>query len=86
MTEYGKALGRRLREVRTGLDLTLQGVEELSDGQWNAAVIGSYERGDRAISVVNLARLAQFYGVPTVELLPDTTAAATRVEAHADVR
>jgi transcriptional regulator with XRE-family HTH domain len=74
ITDYGKALGRRLREVRTSQNLTLHGVEALSRGRHTAANIGAYERGDRAISVQNLARLAQFYGVATVDLLPDTTA------------
>jgi transcriptional regulator with XRE-family HTH domain len=78
-TTYAKALGLRLRAVRTGQKLTLQGVEELSrihgGHRWNAAVIGSYERADRAISVENLARLARFYGVPTVDLLPPAATA-----------
>ena len=33
-------------------------------------VVGSYERGDRAVSVQRLAELAEFYGVPVSELLP----------------
>jgi transcriptional regulator with XRE-family HTH domain len=80
ITDYGRRLGARLREVRTGQNLTLRGVEALSHGRHTAANIGAYERGDRAISVQGLAELAQFYGVPTVCLLPDT-AAATPVEA-----
>ena len=32
---------------------------------------GSYERGDRAVTVQKLSELAQFYGVPVAELLPD---------------
>ena len=34
-------------------------------------MVGSYERGDRAITVAKLADLAEFYGVPVGELLPD---------------
>jgi hypothetical protein len=34
-------------------------------------VVGSYERGDRAVTVARLAELADFYRVPVAELLPD---------------
>jgi hypothetical protein len=50
--------------------LSLHGVERKSQGRWKAVVIGSYERGDRSISVHRLAELADFYGVPIAELLP----------------
>lgn len=69
--DYQRQLGERLRSIRNQQGLTLQEVEERSDGEWKAVVIGSYERGDRAISVAKLARLAAFYGVPIAELLPD---------------
>jgi transcriptional regulator with XRE-family HTH domain len=39
-------------------------------------VIGSYERGNRAVTVPRLAELAEFYGVPVAELLPDSSAGA----------
>ena len=70
-TDYGRALGARLRSIRQQQNLSLQGVEEKSRGQWKAVVVGSYERGDRAITVAKLAALASFYGVPVNELLPD---------------
>ena len=69
---YAKALGMRLRAIRQQQGLSLQGVEEKSDGQWKAVVVGSYERGDRAVTVQRLSDLAQFYGVPISELLPGT--------------
>ena len=34
-------------------------------------VVGSYERGDRAVTVQKLAELADFYGIPVGELLPE---------------
>jgi transcriptional regulator with XRE-family HTH domain len=68
--EYSKELGVRLRAVRTQQHLSLHGVERKSRGRWKAVVIGSYERGDRAISVQRLSELAVFYGVPVSELLP----------------
>jgi transcriptional regulator with XRE-family HTH domain len=70
-TSYGKALGARLRAIRTQQGLSLHGVEEKSRGRWKAVVVGSYERGDRAVTVQRLAELADFYGVPVAELLPD---------------
>jgi transcriptional regulator with XRE-family HTH domain len=70
MSEYAKALGARLRAIRTQQGLSLHGVEEKSRGRWKAVVVGSYERGDRAVTVQRLAELADFYGVPVSELLP----------------
>src|SRR5438067_13344550 len=70
-TPYAKALGARLRAIRTQQGLSLHGVEEKSEGRWKAVVVGSYERGDRAVTVQRLAELADFYGVPVQALLPD---------------
>lgn len=71
MSDYAKALGTRLRAIRNQQGLSLQGVEEKSSGRWKAVVIGSYERGDRAVTVQKLAELASFYSIPIAELLPD---------------
>jgi len=71
MSDYAKALGTRLRAIRNQQGLSLQGVEEKSGGRWKAVVIGSYERGDRAVTVQKLAELANFYSIPIAELLPD---------------
>jgi len=76
MSEYAKALGARLRAIRTQQGLSLHGVEDKSQGRWKAVVVGSYERGDRAVTVQRLSELADFYGVPVSELLPDASAAA----------
>lgn len=69
-SEYQKRLGSRLRAIRQQQGLTLQQVEEVSGGRWKAVVVGSYERGDRAVSVAKLAELSEFYNVPVSELLP----------------
>ena len=75
-SEYAKTLGARLRAIRTQQGLSLHGVEEKSRGRWKAVVVGSYERGDRSVTVQKLAELAEFYGVPVSELLPgDSTPA-----------
>ena len=70
--EYARALGARLRAIRAQQGLSLHGIEAKSEGRWKAVVVGSYERGDRAVTVAKLAELADFYGVPVAELLPDT--------------
>ncbi len=75
-TTYQERLGSRLRAIRGQQGLTLHDVEARSDGEWKAVVVGSYERGDRAVSVSKLSRLAKFYGVPLVDLLPVTGPAA----------
>jgi transcriptional regulator with XRE-family HTH domain len=68
---YQQRLGERLRAVRRSQGLRLQDVEIKSQGRFKAVVVGSYERGDRAVSAHKLAALADFYGVPVTELLPD---------------
>ena len=79
-SDYARSLGLRLRAIRTQQGLSLHGVEERSQGRWKAVVVGSYERGDRAVTVQRLAELADFYGVPVSALLPDA-GASTVVEA-----
>ncbi|MGH8906734.1 MAG: transcriptional regulator [Egibacteraceae bacterium] len=76
MSDYQRRLGSRLRSIRQQQGLTLQQVEELSSGRWKAVVVGSYERGDRAVSVAKLAELGEFYNVPVSELLPKDEATA----------
>ncbi len=66
-----RALGARLRRARRARGLTLQDVEERSGGRWKAVVIGSYERGDRAVSAARLSELADFLEVEVSELLGD---------------
>jgi transcriptional regulator with XRE-family HTH domain len=74
---YGKDLGRRLRAIRQQKGMSLHDVEEASRGQWKAAVVGAYERGDRNVTVTRLAELASFYGVPVTEMLPEDGRPAT---------
>lgn len=84
--EYAHALGTRLRAVRSQQRLSLHGVERKSGGKWKAVVVGSYERGDRAVSVARLAELAEFYGVPISELLPTEEGAPnSRIDASGKV-
>jgi transcriptional regulator with XRE-family HTH domain len=69
-TSYGKVVGERLRQIRRQKRLSLQEVESVSGQEFKASVLGAYERGERAISVPRLQRLARFYKVPVDQLLP----------------
>jgi transcriptional regulator with XRE-family HTH domain len=67
---YSRQVGERLRVIRKQKRLSLQEVEAQSDQEFKASVLGAYERGERALSVPRLDRLAQFYAVPVEQLLP----------------
>ncbi len=71
---YAVELGERLRRVRAQQRLSLHDVERDSRGEFKASVLGAYERGERAISMARLRRLADFYRVPLTELIPATHA------------
>ncbi len=68
--EYGRKVGERLRAIRRQKRMSLQEVEAASNHEFKASVLGAYERGERAISVPRLQRLARFYSVPVDQLLP----------------
>lgn len=63
------AIGSSLRAIRRQRGLTLREVERRSLGEWKAVVVGSYERGDRALTLKRAVGLASFYGVPLDQLL-----------------
>lgn len=63
-------LGARLRRLRRQQRMSLQEVEAASGQEFKASVLGAYERGERAISVPRLQRLARVYRVPVGELVP----------------
>ena len=69
-TGYGRKVGERLRAIRRQKRLSLQDVEAGSVQEFKASVLGAYERGERAISVPRLQRLARYYEVPVDQLLP----------------
>lgn len=74
---YQVRLGERLRAIRRAQGLRLRDVQINSEGRFKAVVVGSYERGDRAVTAHKLASLAEFYGVPLTEILPDEVAPDT---------
>lgn len=87
---YAQRVGERLRAVRKQKRLSLQAVEAASGQEFKASVLGAYERGERAISVPRLQRLAAFYAVPVDQLLPRDigaiTAAGAAKPSEAEVR
>ncbi len=74
--DYASVVGARLRAVRRQKRLSLQAVEAASGQEFKASVLGAYERGERAISVPRLQRLARLYDVPVDQLLPGDVALA----------
>jgi len=52
-------VGERLRSIRRQKGLSLHDVEARSSMEFKASVLGAYERGERAISVPRLLRLAR---------------------------
>lgn len=63
-------VGTRLRAIRRQKGMSLHEVEDRSSQEFKASVLGAYERGERAISVPRLMRLAEIYEVPADTLLP----------------
>ena len=70
VTSYNEMVGSRLRSIRKQRGLSLQDVQRLSEGEFKAAVVGAYERGERSLSLPRLHRLALFFQVPISQFLP----------------
>ena len=62
-------IAARLRQIRRTRKLTLSAIQEISHGDINAISLGSYERGDRALTVKKAIEIAQFYEIPLSYLL-----------------
>lgn len=69
--EYNEKVGERLRAIRLQREMSLQDVHRATDGEFKAAVLGAYERGERSVSLPRLHRLAKCYQVPVNQLLPE---------------
>lgn len=69
--EYNERVGERLRLIRIQRGMSLQDVHRATEGEFKAAVLGAYERGERSLSVPRLRRLATCYDVPINQLLPE---------------
>jgi transcriptional regulator with XRE-family HTH domain len=83
-SDYSRSVGVRLRSIRKQKALSLHDVEAISDEEFRASVLGAYERGERAVSLPRLERLAHHYGVPIEQLLPRTTARSLEDSAVAE--
>lgn len=68
--KFSATLGVRLRAARRQRGWSLGEVESYTSGEFKASVVGAYERGERALSVQRLVRLAEIYAVPASDLLP----------------
>ncbi len=67
------AVGERLRQARRQRSWSLLDVEHASASEFKASVLGAYERGERALSVARLVRLAEILEVTPASLLPGST-------------
>jgi len=63
------SLGELLKNARQARALTLRQASAKIDGRFSPAALGSYERGQRAISVLRLITLAELYGVDAGDLM-----------------
>lgn len=62
-------IAQRIRTLRHERGWSLTDVERLSRGTLKAVVLGSYERGDRAMSLNRAIQLATLFSVPLSHLL-----------------
>ena len=61
----------RIRTLRKARGWTLHDVEKKSSGSIKAVVMGSYERGSRALSLARSIEIADLFGIPIASLLGD---------------
>ena len=70
-TPTTREIAARIRHIRKSKRLTLDGVAARSNGQLKSVVLGSYERGTRAISLARAIQIAAALDVPLTHLLSD---------------
>ena len=68
---YARMIGERLRAIRRQRGWSLRDAEQASHSEFSASALGTYERGERSLSVERLHRLAGLYRVPVDRLLPE---------------
>jgi transcriptional regulator with XRE-family HTH domain len=70
MIDHGaSAVGARMRALRREKGWSLREFEERSRGQIKAITLGSYERGDRSLSVETMSLIADVLSIHPAELL-----------------
>ncbi len=84
-----RGVAERIRSLRRERGWSLADVERLSRGSLKAVVLGSYERGDRALSLNRAIEIANIFSIPLTHLLaaPQKTAPVpTRATMMIDLR
>ena len=66
-----ESVAARLRTIRKSRDWTLHDIEDRTGGSIKAVVMGSYERGTRAISLARALELANLFAIPISDLLSE---------------
>ncbi|MDP1721201.1 MAG: helix-turn-helix domain-containing protein [Candidatus Nanopelagicaceae bacterium] len=66
-----ESIALRIRRIRKDHGWSLADVQKLSKGHFKAVVLGSYERGDRSMSLQRAIDLAALYQVPLHYLIQD---------------
>lgn len=61
------AIGARLKELRTGAELSIRKLERDMDITW--ATLAAWENGERPPSTFGLARYSEYFGVTTDYIL-----------------
>lgn len=64
-----QSVAARIRRLRKERGWSLADVERLSRGSLKAVVLGSYERGDRALTLKRAIEIANLFSVPLHHLL-----------------
>ena len=72
--------------IRESKKLTLAQVAALSRGQLSSIALGSYERGDRAVSANKLILIAELYSVPVTELFAPSEVYMSETRVSVDIR
>lgn len=68
--DFNGQLGSKIRRARRARGWSLIDVEDVTEGEFKASVLGAYERGERTLSVSRLSRLAELYEVNVSDLIP----------------
>ncbi len=66
-----QSVAKRIRALRKARGWTLHDVETFSSGSIKAVVMGSYERGARALSLARAIEIAALFAIPIANLLGD---------------
>ena len=66
-----ESVAARLRTIRKSRGWTLHDIESRTAGSIKAVVMGSYERGTRAISLARALELANLFAIPISDLLSE---------------